>query len=160
MALFLPFSASNLASFQVHFRFVLGSFFKALPLFSRTCWLRSHYFSFFAVPAFPPGRSGPGLVRASGAGGHGWRRIVPGLTTILGYHLSAVLSSENGYVPNPWITTGETGRAQGRGPYAPSGFTQSVVPVGARRRLAQLCPEGREAGRNRTNGAGLRQHVY
>ena len=42
--------------------------------------------------------------------------------------------------PNPLITRGETGRGvrrlTDRGSYAPSGFTQRVLPVGARRRLA------------------------
>jgi hypothetical protein len=88
----------------------------------------------FLLPT-PPFRAGTDLFRALGRG-HGLRRIVPGLTTILGYHLSAVLSSENGYFPNPSTRTGGTGRAHGHSPYAPCGFTQGVVPVGARRRPA------------------------
>jgi hypothetical protein len=93
MALFLPFLASNLASFQVSFRFVFqGSsfvfkdFLASFPLFF-----------IFAVPGFPLWPEGPGFGSRLGAGGHGLRRIVPGLTTILGYHLSAVSSSENAY---------------------------------------------------------------
>jgi hypothetical protein len=94
MALFLLFLASNLASFQVCFRSVLGSFFKALPLFSSTCWLRSYYFSFFAVPRFPLWQEQGGFGSRIGAAGHRLRRIVPDLTTMLGYHHLAVLSSE------------------------------------------------------------------
>ena len=93
MPLFLLFLASNLASFQVCFRFVFqGSsfvfkdFLASFPLFCIFCSSR--------LPLWP---EQPGFGSRLGAGGRGLRRIVPGLTTILGYHLSTVLSSENAY---------------------------------------------------------------
>jgi hypothetical protein len=112
MALFLLFLACNLASFQVHFGFVLGSFFKALPLFSRDCWLRSHYFSLFVVPGFPVWPERPGFGSRLGAGVRGLRRIIPDLTTLVGYHLSALLSSEKGGNPQRLRANGRAARKE------------------------------------------------
>jgi len=86
LASFRPF----LASFWVRFS-TLFLCFQGLLSFVPTI------FHILEFPAFPCGRSEAVLVRASGQGGHSLRRIVPGLTTSLGYHGSGVLSSENGY---------------------------------------------------------------
>ena len=98
MALFLLFLASNLALFQVCFRFVLGSFFKARPLFSASWWLRSYKKQSFCCPPLPSARGR--ICFAPRGGGHGLRRIVPDLTTSVGYHGSGDLSSEDCYGAN------------------------------------------------------------
>ena len=88
--------------FWVRFRFVFqGSsfvfkdFLASFPLFFIFCSSR-----------LPPLAGGPGFGSRLGAGGHGLRRIVPGLNTLVGYHGSGVLSSENGYGPNLGVNAG------------------------------------------------------
>ena len=56
--------------------------------------------SFFVVPGFRVSPERGGFGSRHGAGGHGLRRIVPGLTTLVGYHGCGVLSSERCKGPN------------------------------------------------------------
>jgi len=80
-------------SIAVRLSFVLGSFFKCLSLFSTTYWLRSFYFLFVPIRGFPKGQGFPAIRRAWSERGTRLRQCVHKMTTIIGYHLSLILSS-------------------------------------------------------------------
>ena len=83
------------------FSFVLGSFFQGSSFVFKD-FLASFplFFIFRSSPLSPLAGAGRFWLAPRGQGGDGVRRNVSGLTTLVGYHGSGVLSSEDGYGPH------------------------------------------------------------
>ena len=111
--------------------FVFKYFLASFPLFFIFCGSRLSPLAGARRFWFAPG----------GRGGRGWRRIVPDLTTKVGYHVSALLSSENCNSENGNSENGcgpnLGGNAGSQPTVAPARWGRSE-PDGTGRRYAQI----------------------